>query len=151
MQTLQIFSTTLKLRGWDWLLESIGRVFAGYSFLNEDRPIILYLFILVLSAFLYETDSRSITAAERMFFFIIPFGMILATMLSMFLVWTSDTSYIINGVQGRYFIPALPLLLMSLNNRMVKLCKPIERVLPLLAALLNVEVIYHVLFLTMSL
>ena len=35
-------------------------------------------------------------------------GMVFLAMAVMFLTWTSDTRRIIQGVQGRYFIPAIP-------------------------------------------
>ena len=37
-------------------------------------------------------------------------------MLSMMLAWTPISSKVIQGVQGRYFLPFLPVLLMSLKN-----------------------------------
>jgi uncharacterized membrane protein len=35
----------------------------------------------------------------------------------MFIGWTSDIRNIITGVQGRYFIPLIPLALLILKNR----------------------------------
>ena len=37
-------------------------------------------------------------------------------MLSMLLAWTPIGSKVISGVQGRYFLPFLPVLLMALKN-----------------------------------
>ena len=39
-----------------------------------------------------------------------------AIFLSMYLGWTFNTEQIILGVQGRYFIPFLPLLYLALRN-----------------------------------
>lgn len=46
------------------------------------------------------------------------FGVILFSML---LAWTPVSSKIINGVQGRYFLPFLPVLLMTVKNRTIVL------------------------------
>ncbi|MEI3183727.1 MAG: DUF2142 domain-containing protein [Lachnospiraceae bacterium] len=37
-------------------------------------------------------------------------------MFSMLLAWTPVTSNVINGVQGRYLLPLLPMFLLSLKN-----------------------------------
>ena len=44
-----------------------------------------------------------------------------ALMFSMLLAWTPVTSNVINGVQGRYLLPLLPIFLLTLkNNRVVR-------------------------------
>ena len=45
----------------------------------------------------------------------------LAAMASMLLGWTFNTEQIIQGVQGRYFLPYLPLLLLGLRPRRVEI------------------------------
>lgn len=50
-----------------------------------------------------------------------------AAMFSMLLAWTPISSRIICGVQGRYFLPFLPLLLMSLKQDFVVLTKNYDR------------------------
>ena len=45
------------------------------------------------------------------------------TMLSMLIAWTPVSSRVILGVQGRYFLPFLPVLLLALKNRTVVLTK----------------------------
>lgn len=50
-----------------------------------------------------------------------------ATMFSMLLAWTPVTSLVISGVQGRYFIPLLPVLLMTLKNRWIVCTKNWDR------------------------
>ena len=43
-------------------------------------------------------------------------------MFSMLVAWTPVTSLVINGVQGRYFIPFLPVVLMTVKNGWI-VCK----------------------------
>ena len=45
-----------------------------------------------------------------------------AAMFSMLVAWTPVTSLVINGVQGRYFIPFLPVVLMTVKNGWI-VCK----------------------------
>lgn len=45
---------------------------------------------------------------------------VLLVMFSMYLVWTPVGSMVIDGVQARYFVPALPALLLCLRSRKIK-------------------------------
>ena len=46
---------------------------------------------------------------------------------AMLLSWTSRDSQIIEGIQGRYFLPILPLFLLLLKNETVVLKRDISR------------------------
>ena len=46
-----------------------------------------------------------------------------AAMASMLIAWTPLSSQVINGVQGRYFLPFLPVLLMAFKNDLIVLTK----------------------------
>lgn len=46
-----------------------------------------------------------------------------ATLLSMLIAWTTTSSPVISGVQGRYFLPFLPVLLMAFKNDTIILTK----------------------------
>ena len=74
----------------------------------------------------------------------------LTVMLTMFLGWISDTRTIIEGIQGRYFIPIFPLLLMSLNNKTIKNDHPVEKYVSAVGGLIDYSPLTHVLFITMG-
>ena len=59
------------------------------------------------------------------------------TMLSMLIAWTPVSSRVILGVQGRYFLPFLPVLLLALKNRTVVLTKDKNRSILYLMCCLN--------------
>ena len=54
-------------------------------------------------------------------------GVISASMLGIMFDWTPESSMVIEGVQGRYFLPVLPLLLLLTRNRTLVLRKDITR------------------------
>ena len=54
---------------------------------------------------------------------------VLATLLIMLMSWTPLGSPVVEGVQGRYFLPILPLGLLALRSRRLVLEAPIERIL----------------------
>ena len=59
------------------------------------------------------------------------------TMLSMLIAWTPVSSRVILGVQGRYFLPFLPVLLLALKNQTVVLTKDKNRSILYLMCCLN--------------
>ena len=59
------------------------------------------------------------------------------TMLSMLIAWTPVSSRVILGVQGRYFLPFLPVLLLALKNHTVVLTKDKNRSILYLMCCLN--------------
>ena len=58
-------------------------------------------------------------------------------MLSMLIAWTPVSSRVILGVQGRYFLPFLPVLLLALKNHTVVLTKDKNRSILYLMCCLN--------------
>jgi TRAP-type C4-dicarboxylate transport system permease small subunit len=79
------------------------------------------------------------------------------TMLIMLLSWTPLSSQVVEGVQGRYFLPILPLALMTLPNGYVRVgggspgsatgyqAEQIERILVTGYAIANGFVLYGIL------
>lgn len=117
--TLSIFAHTLSERGLSWLEQSVGILLSGLSLPIPRWIIELYLFAMALSTIQVENTSRSLSVGEKSVIFVVAAIATLLTMLSMFCGWTQYPSKVIQGVQGRYFIPMLPLLFMLLNNRTI--------------------------------
>lgn len=148
--TIDIFSRTFQ-RDWkDWMQQGVGRILAGLTIMMDELPIYTYIGLLIISAFSYEGENRSFSLRQKLTFITSAMCTVFAVMLTMFLGWTSDTRTVILGIQGRYFIPIFPLLLMCLNNRMVKNNHPIEKYVSAVSVLINYDFLTHVLFITMS-
>lgn len=61
------------------------------------------------------SEEYQISFKQRIILLITGIGIILLVMFSMYLVWSKVGAGIIEGVQARYFIPALPLLFLGLQ------------------------------------
>ena len=61
-----------------------------------------------------------IRVRERILFLIIYFGVLGLVMTAMLLGWTPNSSDIIQGVQGRYLLPVLPLALIAFRNNTIE-------------------------------
>ena len=110
---------------------------------NEDWSIIVYGVLMLISCFRYEGE-KVIKGIERCVYLITCFISVSLVMLSMMLAWTSNTHDVILGIQGRYFIPVIPLFFMSLNNRLITIRKPIEKPVIVMGALINLYILGQV-------
>ena len=99
--------------------ESLGNMDAV---LNTPYVLILGLTaILLMLAFRKPGERLVMTMANRAWIWLLCFLCLGALMFSMLLAWTPVTSNVINGVQGRYLLPLLPIFLLTLkNNRVVR-------------------------------
>ncbi len=72
------------------------------------------------------------------------FCTVAATLFIMLMSWTPLGSPVVEGVQGRYFLPILPLGLLALRSRSVTLEAPVERILAGGYCLANVLVLQSI-------
>lgn len=78
---------------------------------------VAFLALLLVSALSTPEDSATVKISHKVFFLALCLIAWVGVHLSMLIGWTFNTSPIIEGVQGRYIIPLLPLALLSLRNR----------------------------------
>lgn len=113
-----IVKYTLKEKFFQWLESLIG-IFGWLRYKINDVLIYSYLFVLI---FLGITNPERID--NKKFKYLSMLCLLLLTggiILSMYLGWTPTGSYIIEGIQGRYFISFIPLLLFLISSKKVKI------------------------------
>lgn len=76
-----------------------------------------YMGVLLFSTI--EPGGVLLTGKQKIWFLLMAGAIVFLILLSMFLAWTPVGSTVVQGVQGRYFLPALPLLLLSLRNGII--------------------------------
>lgn len=131
----------------DWIMQAVGRLFSGYSMPVDAILGRVYLLMLMLAA--CHSDTKwAVTAWERFLFIVSGLLPILLVMLVMMVSWTSNNQDYIGGIQGRYFVPAVLLFCMSLNNGMVRAYKPVEKPIVLTGVFLDVMILQQILFTT---
>lgn len=94
--------------------------FGVFGWLDSSIPVwTIFLYIIgLIIAILYQFGrGASFSAKQKILFFIIFMGFVTANILAMYLVYTPFDRQIIEGVQGRYFIPASILLLGIFTGR----------------------------------
>lgn len=122
-----IFVRTLDALGSHYLNSLVGGSL-GWFQAEIAAPLYLtfaLLFMLILSAQRSSDDTVVIPGSQRALFGGLAVVGVLGTMLSMLLAWTFTGENTIQGVQGRYFLPLLPLGLLALRSKQVKIDAPL--------------------------
>jgi len=117
IETIVIFLRTF----YHWhrilILEVFGMHLSGMSIFVPLRYIYMLMLICVASAFFGKRDEWHATIKERIVYFVISGIVVVLVFASMFFGWTSDWHDVILGLQGRYFIPLLPLALLIIRTK----------------------------------
>ena len=94
--------------------ESLGNMDAV---LNTPYVVILGLTVILLMLVFRKPGERiMMSMGKRIWIWFLCLMCLGALMFSMLLAWTPVTSNVINGVQGRYLLPLLPMFLLTLKN-----------------------------------
>lgn len=151
-QTFRIFLDTARSgeRWFGWLQESVGSRMAGFTMLIDEWHIFAYITILLISSFVYQGQRFLLRAADRVLLLFVSACVIGAVMLVMFVGWTSYGASGIYGIQGRYFIPILPLVFICFNNRMITIRRPVEKIVIFIGSFINLSILNQIILLTMN-
>ncbi|MDD3251300.1 MAG: DUF2142 domain-containing protein [Lachnospiraceae bacterium] len=142
---VRMFYQTLMWQGEQYHLSMIG-AWLG----NLDRVLdVPYLVVGVITLCLLELafrkpgESLQLSGKQRIWIGVICAACAAVVMLSMLIACTPLSARVINGVQGRYFLPFLPVLLMALKNDTVVLTKDRNRSILYLMCCLNGYELLH--------
>lgn len=125
----QLFYNTIMWQAEYWHMTLIG-AYLGNIDTVLDVPYLLvvgFTLGLLFLALRKPGDNLIFTGGKRIWIWFLCLLCAGAAMFSMLLAWTPVSSRIICGVQGRYFLPFLPILLMTVKNDFVVLTKNRDR------------------------
>lgn len=139
VRLIKIFYQTLLWQAQHYHLTMIGAYLGNLDPVLDVPYVLVVLFTLCLLALALRKPGESLvlTGGKRLWVFAVSAGCAAAVMLSMLIAWTPLSSQVINGVQGRYFLPFLPVLLLALKNDWVVLTKERNRSILYLMCCLN--------------
>lgn len=134
----------------DGLIETMLGMQLGWLNIEVSR-IVIYGMLLMMVLSILQTENVKeqknivVTAGQKISYLLvsaISVGMVFA---SMFMSWTPKNSTEIAGIQGRYFLPLLPILLLLFRNKNVIVRKDISAKLIFLAVSMQCIAIYGIL------
>ncbi|MCL2749550.1 MAG: DUF2142 domain-containing protein [Coriobacteriia bacterium] len=126
--TLLFFLKTLDVRGGYYFDTMIGNSLAWFQPEIISPFYLLAAFtVLLLLAFLKSPKDESVVPLwhKALYTGIAVIG-VFAVLMSMYLYHTFTTDFFIEGVQGRYFIPFLPLIALVFHNKLLVLTKDLD-------------------------
>ena len=147
---LKIFADSFDLYISDWIASAIGKSLSTSTLSIPSWIVPVYISCLVLSVQNRFDEHTVMPKGFRVCLIGISAFIIFAFMMTMFLAWIRNTDKIILGVQGRYFIPIIPLLGLSLNSKLVELKRDVSKNLVITVILLILRVILEIVIKTMS-
>lgn len=149
--TLRIFRNTFVENLYFYVYSTFGRFLSG---LNLHTPMWMsnvFIVLLGLSGLKNKSDDNENTfefllrKRHKFTMLIVSMSIIFLAMLSMLLGWTSNWRDVIQGVQGRYFIPILLPLFLLMQNKTLVLTKNIDKYLICTVFLLHSRVLNSIL------
>ncbi len=143
LDTLKLFLNTFAIKGDYYISTTIGRL----GWLNIPLPwIIIFGFIIlfIFSCWRRQDDSQYIDVRSKILVSLIVTSVFILAHLSMMLVWTPNTFSQIEGVQGRYFLPAVPLVGLLFRNSSIVLNKNIDKTIMFSCVILSILSILNI-------
>lgn len=146
-QIISICYNTLVDNGEFYFLSTIGRWLGWHEIPISMIPIGIIIGMLAIVALMDEKNGQKkevITLKNRMFLFVVGISIIILACVAMLLSWTPVGMEAIQGVQGRYFLPAIPLLLLSIKCKKIEI-KNLTNLVIMALSFANIMVILDVL------
>ena len=144
VNTLKLFMHTIYEHGAFYIKSILGGVL-GYNSIYISDAFILVIFLMVaMSVFASPSDKYTLAAKDRISFVAV-FVLVLAAVVYVAVTWTPVSYASLYGIQGKYLLPVLPLLLLACKNKVVTITKDIFNHICFVMGLTNVFVMLNAL------
>ena len=134
-------ASTIMALGESWYINMFGGSLSYFS-VNLSPFIVLLYSLYTFYVALREKNEHILNINQKILFSIIALTVVGLIFTSLYVQWTPVREPQINGIQGRYFIPLLPILLAIIVKK--KASDVSERVLFLVPFLMNIYAIYSI-------
>jgi uncharacterized membrane protein len=114
--TLSVLWNTLKQEGGSYIFQMAGGSLGALNIYISKEVVEANLVLLLLSAVFLSDRQIKLSVKNRIILFVIAIIPDLISVAAMLFYWTVPDATYVQGVQGRYFIPTLPLVLYSIGG-----------------------------------
>ena len=144
LKGLDVIYKTLVENGESYIFSMVGSNLGWLDIVNPYIVIVAFIILIVLSIF-FEKNEVAFTRKQRLWNILLAIMMISLVLMALYVGWTTVGGDIVEGVQGRYFIPIALLILLccSLKENYVKI-KNVQIYFILLLCLLNINVLCNI-------
>lgn len=141
---ISVLLSTLFVNGEGYVLQMFGS-YMGWLEVHVSVVFLLpYAIILVLAAMRKESEVQQIGVGTKIYMWLIYIGICGLTAAAMLMFWTPNTSGVINGFQGRYLLPALPIALIACRTKRACVSDNSDRYIVLTAVYMQIFIITSV-------
>lgn len=141
VKLLEILITTIWSKGDMYLFQMLGGSLGWLEIRVPWMFIIGFLFLLVYAAMRKENEKQLISVGDRIWMILVFIGVCALAIAAMLLYWTPNSLYTIEGVQGRYFLPALVLGVLALRTKKTSVSENADTYVMLWTVILQIFVI----------
>lgn len=113
---VKVLLNNFKVNGEYYAFGMIGQYMGWLSITFPITYIIIYIILLLASIFV-ENNKEVLYRKEKIWMLILALGMILLVITGLYLEWTGVGSMTVAGVQGRYFLPIIILVLLCICQK----------------------------------
>lgn len=141
-----ILYQTLKIETPRWIREFFGASLDWLILSIPKKIYYTYAFVLIVSIFLEFKETDKKLEIKQNIYNIIIFGAIVSLiLLGLYMTWSSVGCFIIEGVQGRYFIPIAILFLLSIKNYKISIKnKYVNLLVPIFIIAINIATLFEI-------
>ncbi len=152
LSAARIFLNSLRSEWFTWVMTGMGAELSGFTLKLPVYLPVCYLILLIFSALGNEQEQQTfgISRTQRAVFLGIGGICILLVMGALFVTYTAVGTDRIVGIQGRYFLPVFPFLLLSLKNGNLYFRKAMDRSFIFFALLLHYNLLNSILTYTLN-
>ena len=142
---IQMFYQTILWQAEMYHLTMVG-AYLGNMDQGLDVPymlVVFFTFCLAALSLRKPGENLIVSGGKRIWIFVVCGACVAAAFGTMLIAWTPVSSLVISGVQGRYFLPFLPVFLMACKNDWLILTKDRNRSILYLMICANGYVLYR--------
>lgn len=142
-QFIGMFVNTFYKQGDSYVRNMLGGNLAWRD-VNINWSVVFGFLLFILISCIRTGNEPKVSGGQKFYMGVLCLGTYGLLELSMVLVWTPVTYTYITGVQGRYFLPFFPLILVVMKNSFFRLKKNIDRILIFGVGALDIIVVLQV-------
>lgn len=142
-ETLRVYLHTFLVKTDYYLTTMLGSSLGWFQF---DLPLFLYLpfgIMFILACFRKQGEGKTISYGSKLWITILLISSITLIVTSMFLSWTPISFDVIQGVQGRYFLPLLPAVYILIRNNLIETNQRLDKHILVVSSAFNLFVLLY--------
>ncbi|MFP3153096.1 DUF2142 domain-containing protein [Lachnospiraceae bacterium ZAX-1] len=138
---IRLVLRTLSTQTGEYITSMFGVIMGSWNIRIPIFWVVCFIFVLFLAGIRIKGEKEWIPYEHKLWIAIICGGIFFLIEMAMLVGWTPITYPFVMGVQGRYFLPILPLIMLLLQNKAIMLDKDYTNRLLIAAYTINLSMV----------